>query len=160
MFYSCSISSSATYLYFFIHHHSHLFRHCVVCSQDSKSHDGKCLLKGHQLQHEFFSIGDEVFTESSLQQTFVGKSENSLHISEGTIYFQKHHQLPARKYEGLIRYGDNWVSHLDDSGTMIQVQLLSQPLTSCWFSFCGWWQLLYRFIDHDRPHIVKVLHRH
>ena len=74
--------------------------------------------------------------------------------------FQKHHQLPARKYEGLIRYGDNWVSHLDDSGTMIQVQLLSQPLTSCWFSFCGWWQLLYRFIDHDRPHIVKVLHRH
>ena len=105
MFYSCSISSSATYLYFFIHHHLHVFPHCVVCTQDSKSHDGKCLWRRHQLQHEFFSIGDEVFTESSLQQTFVGKSENSLHKTEGNNPFS---EAPLTSSEEIWRVDKIW----------------------------------------------------
>ena len=90
---------------FFIHHHSHVFRHCVVSSQDSKSHDGKCLWRRHQLQHEFFSIGDEVFTESSLQQTLVGKSENNLHKSEGNNPFS---EAPLTSSEEIWRVDKIW----------------------------------------------------
>ena len=36
-----------------------------------------------------FQFGDEVFTESSLQQTLVGKSENSLHKSERNNIFSE-----------------------------------------------------------------------